>query len=448
MKLQTKLRLAETYNQPDTTIVIASFPGRKNRSIKEIDAVASYTDHFTRSFKSELKRHSKRLVVIAQITDQEEWYEEGNMLVARVWKKDSPFTFFQILRALLFFSKARAILVQFEFHQFGGKLMTLLFPVFLAALRGLRKHVTVVLHQVVTDITALSGHVNIKGRTIRSKIFNFSLRGLYRLVGILANTIVVHNAVLAQRLQRLTGKDAVVIPHGLGAISKRAGRKEARKLLGYTKKDFVVMYFGFLTWYKGADWLVKQFGKHKNKRGKLLLAGGTSPNVADAPHYQRFIRAISRRIARCTNIQHTGFVEDKDLSRYFAAADVVVLPYRTLMSSSGPLAMALAFQKPVLISRALLPYAEDEDFTRSLQIAKLTTDSISFSLRGNDFWNKVAAVKNHPRPYRSFSTRLRQSRVWEVVSERFHEILALAHVAPAGKSAIIQGELTASYARI
>lgn len=447
MKLQTKFRLQEKYNQSDTTIIIASFPGRNNRSIRDIDAVASYTDHFARSFRRELKRYNKRLVILTQITDQEEWYEEGDMLVCRVWKKGSPLAFFQILASLLFFSNVRAVLVQFEFHQFGGKLLTLLFPAFLAVLRTLRKEVSVVLHQVVTDISALSGHVNVKPKTIRASLFNFGLRHLYRLVAMLANRIIVHNTVFAQRLRLLTGRsDIAVIPHGLGAISSRISRKRARKLLGYTKRDFVVMYFGFLTWYKGADWLVSQFTKTKTKRVKLLLAGGISPNIGDAPHYQKFVKAIDLIAAKHHNIRHTGFVEDNDIGRYFAAADVVVLPYRTLMSSSGPLAMALAFQKPILISQALLPYAKDPDFAASLREANLNASSISFDLRRSNLWNKVTAVKKNPRPYRAFSAFLRESRLWSVISERFYQVITQAHIAPTGKFAIMQREPTASYA--
>src|SRR6185369_6310317 len=123
----------------------------------------------------------------------------GDMLVARVWDKGSPFCFAQILSALSFFGKVKSTVVQFEFHQFGGKMATALFPLFLASLKHLNKSVILTLHQVVEDITTLSGHVNILPHTKRSVVFNTALRAFYKVVSKLSDTIIVHNKILASR---------------------------------------------------------------------------------------------------------------------------------------------------------------------------------------------------------------------------------------------------------
>ena len=132
MKLDQKFQLVEGFNEPRSVVVIASFPGKKNRSIKEIDAIASYTDHFTRSFQKTLASTNQKLIVLAQKIDgEEEWYIENGMLICRVWDKGSPLCFFQIFTTLLFFRNVKTLLVQFEFHQFGGNINTGLFPLFL-----------------------------------------------------------------------------------------------------------------------------------------------------------------------------------------------------------------------------------------------------------------------------------------------------------------------------
>ncbi|MEA2294987.1 MAG: hypothetical protein QOE86_2626, partial [Solirubrobacteraceae bacterium] len=53
------------------------------------------------------------------------------------------------------------------------------------------------------------------------------------------------------------------------------------------------------------------------------------------------------------NARFTGFVPGDDVARWFAAADVALLPYPQPFASSGPLALALAHGTPVLLSEAL-----------------------------------------------------------------------------------------------
>lgn len=448
MKLATKYRLANRFNRPDAVVVIASFPGRTDRSIREIDAVASYTDHFTRSFRKELGKDGRKLVIIAQkIGDGDAWYEEKGVLVVRAWDKGSPMAFIQILAALQFFRNIATILVQFEFHQFGGHLTTALFPAFLALLRLTGRHVTLVLHQVVENITTLSGHVNVAKGSRKALLFNTALRGFYLAVSGIAHTIIVHNAYLKTRLARMTGRaDAIVIPHGLGAIKGRISKREARKRLGYKPSDTVILSFGFLTWYKGSDWLVKQVAGMKRTNVKLLMAGGESPNLADRPHYQAFISKIKKDAEANPNIRITGFVPDRDIPMYFAAADLVVLPYRALMSSSGPLAMTIAFGKPFLLSHALKPYIDDADFRCAIANAGLTFASFTFSLTPHSFRKQLRSALKYRRSLAKLATILKVSRTWDQVAMRFTQAIPTHDYAGRRTFAIMGGGVPISYA--
>jgi len=446
MKLQQKFRTAEQFNLPDTTIIIASYPARNDRSIKEIDAVASYTDHFARSFKKEMGKQNRKVIVLAQKTGKDEWYTEGDMLICRVWDKGSPLCFAQILTALAFFPQVTSLLVQFEFHQFGGKVTTALFPAWLTILKIMRKTVSLVLHQVVEDIGTLSGHLNVTPDSIQTRIYNTALHLFYRTVASVTPTIIVHNHVFAKRFEQMTGRtDAIVIPHGLGAIKPKYSKSQARKTLGYTKSDYVILTFGFLTWYKGSDWITDAVAGTKRKHMQLLLAGGVSPNIKNSPYYRTFVGNIKQQASNHSNIKLTGFVEDADIPRMFAAADLVVLPYRSLMSSSGPLAMTLAFKKPFLMSHALSPYTKDADFTRALHESGLTANDITFRLRKADFWKRVTTVQNHPKRFKKLSAHLGTQRVWPLVANRFVQTIKNAGLEPSGKFAILQGS-TATYA--
>lgn len=451
MKLLPKFRLADRFNRPDCVVVIASFPGRTDRSIKDIDAVASYTDHFTKFFRKTLARRGREVVILAQkIGSEESWYVENGMLVARVWDKGSPGAFLQIIKTmLLFFRNIRTVLVQFEFHQFGGITTTALFPAFLIALRLINRHVTLVMHQVVEDITTLTGHVNIPKGSLKAGIFNAALRSFYIVTSKIAQTLVVHNTYLASRFTRMTGRsDVIVIPHGLGAIKGRMSKSQARKLMGYKPDDTVILSFGFLTWYKGSDWLVRQFAKNNNLSSyNLLMAGGESPNLKDQPHYQSYASHIQHDAGKKSNIRLTGFIEDGDIPAVFAAADLVILPYRTLISSSGPLAMTIAFEKPFIMSKNLKPYLSDPDFACAVAESGSTEDILTFSLSPRTLKQSISRALLNKQSLIKLSQTLKTSRKWDVVAEKFAHILPAADYTAEKKFAIMGKDYSFSYAR-
>ncbi len=447
MKLEQKFRLAEEYNRADTTIIIASYPERTNRSIKEIDAVASYTDHFARSFKKELAKSNQRVIVFAQKNGKEEWYKEGNMLICRVWDKGHAMAYAQILSSLFIFPNVKNTLVQFEFHQFGGKITTGLFPIFLSALRLFGKSVNLVMHQVVEDIRTLSGHLNLNEQSLMPMVYNMLLRGFYRMTSYVSNTITVHSSIFAKRFTAITGREDIhVIPHGLGAIRKTISKTEARRILGFKQQDFVMISFGFLAWYKGSDWITETVAHSKRKHIKLLLAGGASPNIKTASHYKTFLKKIESTAKNSPAITMTGFVEDADIPLYFAACDLAVLPYRSLMSSSGPLAMAIAFEKPFLLSHTLAPYLKDSDFKTAIAESKLSANRLLFSHSTHDFWEKVIYAKRNVAQFKKLSTYLRSQRVWPEIAKRFAAVINTASLENTKKFAILEGSSTTTYA--
>lgn len=430
--MQIPTTYLKKYNHPSTVVLVASFPGKKDRSIKQIDAVASYTDHLSKYFGKALQKRKHKLVILAQKIDgKEECYQENGVLIARVWDKGSLTCYISLIRALRKLNNVFRVMIQFEFHQFGGNVQTGLFPLFLSILRIMNKQITLIMHQVVEDITTLSGHVNISPDSKRAWVFNYALQTFYKATAMLTQQIVVHNTILAERFTHITGrKQIAVIPHGVGAISSRVKRALARKSLGYTNKDTVIMYFGFLTWYKGADWLVKAWKTRPNKNYKLLLAGGESPNLMHAKHYKHYTKHLSKAILTTPGITCTGFVEDKDLANYFAAADLVVLPYRSLMSSSGPLAMTIAFKKPFIMSNKLDPYTRDPDFSSIVP---------TFALREQDFWQTIQRASKDLSSLKRFSEQLYTTRHWKTVSERFAAIITKKLTTQAtSKPAIIQ----------
>ncbi|NMA29700.1 MAG: glycosyltransferase, partial [Candidatus Pacebacteria bacterium] len=130
-----------------------------------------------------------------------------------------------------------------------------------------------------------------------------------------------------------------------------------KKNLGCKASDKLVLAYGYHSWYKGTDWLIKNFLRLKKsgqlaKNTKLLLAGDVAPTQKNQPHLQDFYQNLSNLIKHNNqDIIHTGFVAEKDVAKIFAIADLVVFPYLARMSSSGALALALQYRKPFISSK-------------------------------------------------------------------------------------------------
>ena len=158
--------------------------------------------------------------------------------------------------------------------------------------------------------------------------------------------------------------------------SKDAVRREMK--IG--KNDFVLLYFGFVTWYKGADFLIKNFRKLKinGKNLKLIVAGGPAYSLRDKKHYQSFYRKQILEARKDKRITLTGFVPEAQIGKYFTAADLVVFPYRGYLGSSGVLSHVLSFKKPFIVSRKMAEIFNNQDLTESLAVTGVEKGEMIF----------------------------------------------------------------------
>lgn len=127
-----------------------------------------------------------------------------------------------------------------------------------------------------------------------------------------------------------------VVPHGPYNMYGTLDRENARKEL---KLDgFIILHFGMIRQYKGIPLLVKAFNMlpcEVAERSTLFIAGedwGDDPEIRPAIENSKYRHKI---------IFQPWFVPDADVPKYFAAADVIVLPYlRTCGSGVAHIAVA------------------------------------------------------------------------------------------------------------
>jgi len=414
------------FNAPDSLIVISSFPPKSGEPAR-LNAVACYTGNLLQAFRD------RKIIVLCEVIDRPEIYRQGNLLIVRCFRRGSPSLYLDLFKTLGKFREPRQVLLQFEFNMFGQTSVTSLLPAFLVAVKLLGKPLTVVLHQVVDDLGTIAGHLGLRNKPLKRTTLNLGLKVFYILMGALSDTIIVHEAALKDRLARLVPKTKIeVISHGLSLEEKPESQTTAKARLGIKKDQFVLLLFGYLTWYKGVDWLIEKVGelaiKRPDLRLKLLVAGGPSATLKDKPHYQMFLRKVESLAAKYPRtVNLTGYIPEDKVRDYYSAADLVVLPYRALMSASGPLSFALRFAKPFLTSSALKDTFQNEDIKDILSQQKIKAAELMFSLTNHDFENKLEALiqeKGRLSRLQGVVLRLRSLRSWEDTVVAYQSVLA------------------------
>lgn len=420
------------YNASNTLLVITSFPNPENgrQGKRALNAVGWHSERLMHQLGK-----GRKIIVLAEKAEGKSEFNAGKqILVKRVWKKGSLFSFFRMARFIKNQASIKEILVQFEFNVFGGILPNLYLLLLILYLRLLGKRVTFELHQVILDIKQLQKHINITNPLVQ-RFYNLSLKFYYMLVGLLVNNIIVFEVELKNRLQKYVSADKIYVlslsVEKKKLIRKSLARKLANKNLVFKrhkikKDEFVLLVFGFINGYKGIDWVIKQMKGIKNKKLRLLVVGGKNPYLTDKPAYQAFYESIIADLKKYKNMSYVDFVPEKDIPIYYSAADAAVIPYEVFMAASGPFSHALSYGKPILISEHLELYTKSQDIAAAMSETNLSSNEFIFKFTKRDFLKKVAALQENKNTYNKledFSAKLAALRSIQKVALRMDRII-------------------------
>jgi len=164
----------------------------------------------------------------------------------------------------------------------------------------------------------------------------------------LADAVICHcftareAAITAYGLTAAEAARLMVIPHGsyLGVYPDTIAPADARDRLGLPPTGPVLLFLGAVRGYKGTDDLVAAFGAIADPDARLLIAG--RPKGAGIEERLAAAAAADPRIRL-----HLSFVPDAELQVWLRAADLVVLPFREILTS-GSAILALSFGRPVV----------------------------------------------------------------------------------------------------
>lgn len=163
-----------------------------------------------------------------------------------------------------------------------------------------------------------------------------------------ADALIVHTAAAGRDLVARSGISPERVYHiPQGNLDDFAAPMpptlSARRQLGLEPDWPTILFFGRLEPYKGLDWLVDAWEKiqHEGVTAQLLVVGKVGAGMAPL---------LARLQANAHVTLVTGYIPYHDLPVYFAAADLVVLPYRESTSSAALMA-AYTFGRAVVVTK-------------------------------------------------------------------------------------------------
>lgn len=159
---------------------------------------------------------------------------------------------------------------------------------------------------------------------------------------------IVHAVKEGEELQKIkSNSDYVVTPHPTYNAFRFEGmsKEEARKRLEISQVEKVLLFFGYVREYKGLKYLLQAMPviTEKEDKVRLLVVGEFG---ADRDEYRQMIEELGMQ-ERVTVIDR--YTPDREVEQYFAASDLVVLPYVSA-TQSGIVQVAYGFTKPVVVT--------------------------------------------------------------------------------------------------
>jgi glycosyltransferase involved in cell wall biosynthesis len=195
-----------------------------------------------------------------------------------------------------------------------------------------------------------------------------------------------------------------VLPHGLYEHYKKIDKESARDILGI-QEERVILYFGLIRPYKGVRYLIEAFNNLPMeivRDTRLLIVGELwedAKNIEDLVKNSKYKEKITPVFQ---------YVKDEEVSHYFSACDVVVLPY-TRASQSGVATVAMYFGKPLVASNVGGLTESLDTYPGTFFVPPSNSEAISEALiKANGLGDKTFTPPNIG---------------WEEIAKRYTELL-------------------------
>jgi glycosyltransferase involved in cell wall biosynthesis len=365
--------------------------------------VASYSKNLV----THLERDQNDQVVICNMLDGRQEYDENGINVRRVFERKPSFIakVHQELKSV----NPDIIHIQQELSLFGG-IMTAYLLQWLVLLW--RKKTVITLHGVVDPILIDRTFVAENNSRLPVWLVKLAFYILYTPLMKWANKIIVHEQCfkdIAVNSYGINQEKIHVIPHGVESL-EAPDMADARAALQLSNDAQIVLFMGYATGYKGIDLLIEGFSEYAkdNPKAYLIIGAGKHPKIKNDPTYRAEyarLQAKAKSLLPPNQYVWEGFIKEAEIPVYYGASDLSLYPYTTSLSSSGPMSLAIGYEKPFLVSMAFASVFKQYN---QLLFEKTPTALAS----------KLAYFFAHQDKYEAVTRELKQSRNWSKVGDK------------------------------
>jgi D-inositol-3-phosphate glycosyltransferase len=195
-------------------------------------------------------------------------------------------------------------------------------------------------------------NVDSQARNGNSTLTNrLSLRFLYYIV----DHILVHTAKMKHELVEafgIAGEKVIIVPFGINDVipESKLTRAQAKEHFGFRFDEKILLFFGTIVPYKGVEDLISAMAAlvSEDDRFRLIIAGPAWRK--DGVSYWRRLEEMIEAHRLSDHVRkevRLTYLADEDIGVFFKAADVVVLPYRSIYQS-GVLPLSYKQGLPVI----------------------------------------------------------------------------------------------------
>ncbi|MBD2439595.1 glycosyltransferase [Nostoc sp. FACHB-110] len=167
----------------------------------------------------------------------------------------------------------------------------------------------------------------------------------------LSNAIITHCQIAKtdaiKEFQIRNQAKVFVVPHGnyIECYENKIDKSSARKRLGLKSSSFVFLFLGSIRLYKGVFELIETFSQLPGDNIELVIAGRVHDDSLEMTEILR------QKIANDSRIKFfPGFIPNDEIQVYMNACDVVLFPYRDILTS-GAVLLAMSFAKACIAPR-------------------------------------------------------------------------------------------------
>lgn len=388
---------------------ISLYPPRGAKHVNG-SGVISYTKNLVAHIGEDAEQH----MLTDRIEGKTENYHENGIAVHRCFDRN-PLFVLQIHRKLREINPD-VIHIQQEMALFGN-ILTALVLQFLVWIW--RRKTVITMHHAVDPGSIDKAFVRQNNSNAPAWMVRLAFRMIITPLTRYSQQIIVHELMFKHILIDGYGADPnkiEVIPHGVEDLQAEEIATARRKLK--LKDDMQVsLFMGYAAGYKGMDLLIEGFGEYAKDQPKafLLIGAGKHPKLLNDETYLAKYQSYQDKAAKLIpkdQYRWVGFIDEDQIIDYYSAADVSLYPYTTTLSSSGPMAIAIGYERPFLGSSVF-----SNIFGSYPQLL--------FDRSAKSMADKLQHFFEHQSAYQNISAELKQRRLWSTVGQATTEVYRL-----------------------